>query len=75
MQTEGKKSLRAIAEEAFYVKLGPLPAFPPDPAETGHVKPNYGDSALNSRNDCVIEISAPLPVITALEDYGDTALN
>jgi hypothetical protein len=39
MQSEGKKSLRAIADEAFHVKLGPLPAFPPDPAETGQVTP------------------------------------
>ena len=34
-----EKSSRAIAEEAFYVKLGPWPAFPESPAETGQVKP------------------------------------
>jgi hypothetical protein len=39
MQSEGKKPLRAIADEAFLVKLGPRPAFPPDPVETGQVKP------------------------------------
>ena len=32
-----EKSSRAIAEEAFHVKLGPRPAFPPSPAETGRV--------------------------------------
>jgi len=37
--TEVEKSSRAIAEEAFHVKLGPRPAFPPSPAETGQVKP------------------------------------
>jgi hypothetical protein len=34
-----EKSSRAIAEEAFHVKLGPWPAFPPSPAETGQGKP------------------------------------
>lgn len=33
------KSSRAMAEEAFYVKLGPRPDVPPSPAETGQVKP------------------------------------
>jgi hypothetical protein len=33
--TEVKKSSRAIAEEAFHVKLGPSPAFPPEPGEDG----------------------------------------
>jgi hypothetical protein len=37
--TEIEKSSRAIAEEAFHVKLGPRPAFPPNPAETEQVKP------------------------------------
>jgi hypothetical protein len=32
-QAEVKKSSRAIAEEAFHVKLGPSPAFPPEPGE------------------------------------------
>jgi len=34
-----EKSSREIAEEAFHVKLGPRPAFPPSPAETGQGKP------------------------------------
>jgi hypothetical protein len=37
--TEIEKFSRAIAQEAFHVKLGPRPAFPPSPAETGQVKP------------------------------------
>jgi hypothetical protein len=32
-QAEVKKSSRAVAEEAFHVKLGPMPAFPPEPGE------------------------------------------
>jgi hypothetical protein len=32
-QAEVKKCSRAIAEEAFHVKLGPMPAFPPEPGE------------------------------------------
>jgi hypothetical protein len=39
-QVEVEKSSRAIAEEAFHVKLGPRPAFPPSPAETGQVQPS-----------------------------------
>jgi hypothetical protein len=37
--TEVEKSSRAIAEEAFHVKLGPRPAFPPSSAETTQGKP------------------------------------
>jgi hypothetical protein len=37
--TEVEKSSRSILERTFYTKLGPTPAFPPSPAETGQVKP------------------------------------
>jgi hypothetical protein len=37
--TEVEKSSRSIMERTFYTKLGPTPAFPPSPAETGQVKP------------------------------------
>jgi hypothetical protein len=37
--TEVEKSSRSIMELTFYTKLGPTPAFPPSPAETGQVKP------------------------------------
>ena len=36
---EVEKSSRSIMERTFYTKLGPMPAFPPSPAETGQVKP------------------------------------
>jgi len=34
-----EKSSRKAAEENYRVKLGPWPAFPESPAETGQVKP------------------------------------
>jgi len=37
--TEVEKSSRSNMERTFYTKLGPTPAFPPSPAETGQVKP------------------------------------
>ena len=37
--TEVEKSSRSIMERTFYTKLGPTPAFPPSPAETGQFKP------------------------------------
>jgi hypothetical protein len=37
--TEVEKSCRSTMERTFYTKLGPTPAFPPSPAETGQVKP------------------------------------
>jgi hypothetical protein len=41
--TEVEKSSRLIMERTFYTKLGPTPAFPPSPAETGQVKPTRED--------------------------------
>jgi hypothetical protein len=37
--TEVEKSSRSNMERTFYTKLGPTPAFPPSPTETGQVKP------------------------------------
>ncbi len=34
-----EKSSRRAAESDFHVKLGPNPAFPPSPVETGQVTP------------------------------------
>ena len=44
--TEVEKSSRLIMERTFYTKLGPTPAFPPSPAETGQVKPARDDEPL-----------------------------
>jgi hypothetical protein len=37
---------KSIMERTFYIKLGPTPAFPPRPAETGQVKPARDDEPL-----------------------------
>lgn len=44
--TEVEKSYRLIMERTFYTKLGPTPAFPPSPAETGQVKVARDDEPL-----------------------------
>ena len=44
--TEVEKSSHLIMERTFYTKLGPTPAFPPSPAETGQVKPAHDDEPL-----------------------------
>lgn len=36
--TEVEESSRLIMERTFYIKLGPTPAFPPSPAETGQAE-------------------------------------
>jgi hypothetical protein len=46
-QAEVKKSSRAIAEEAFHVKLGPMPAFPPEPGED---QPSQADGEVMHRS-------------------------
>ncbi len=43
--TEAEESSRLTMERTFYTKLGPTPAFPPSPAETGQVKLARDDEA------------------------------
>jgi hypothetical protein len=43
--TEVEESSRLIMERTFYTKLGPTPAFPPSPAETGQVELARDDEA------------------------------
>jgi hypothetical protein len=43
--TEVEKPSRSILERTFYAKLGPTPAFPPSPAETGQVSGATADAS------------------------------